>query len=236
MTTSPLDDARASVYASLRALPGFQNRELPRGLSEMHGAHGGKDLSLRAWGFRAHGVAYGRCVAIDGPGIWIENTVVFPDPALALPVLGVELLVFRDRMHLVVADLFPLADQDAGLMDGISPRYDHLGSTPPMPAWAARIFSRAPIFRKPRSEDALAEGARAMLDVSGAWLARRSQAEACAAPAAACARERLLGYIQAHAADEPAKPFLARAFGPLGERLVGEVLFPENILSEGQPS
>lgn len=194
--------------------------------------HGGKPLELEALAFSARGVAYGRCVAIGGPDLWIENTVVISDPAFALPILGVELLVFRGRMHLIVADMFPLLGRDEGVMDDIGPRFEDIGETPAMPAWAKKIFSRAPVFRKPRSEASLGAGAQAMATVGEAWLARARAASPVSDPSLReQARERLIDYARVHADDDPSGPFLERAFGQRGERLLGEVLFPVATLT-----
>lgn len=227
-----LDEARAELRRALESLPGHRPVPLDPGLSSMRGLHGSKELSLEASAFEARGVAYGRSVSIRGEDTWIENTVLFSDPRYALPVLGVELLVFRGRMHLIVADLFPLSGRDEGVMDDLGPRYRDVGDEPPMPAWAASIFSRAPVFRKPRREDALPQGAAAMREVSSAWLARARAAEVEVEPGAVAeASRRLLEYTRRHAEDEPAGPFLSRAFGEGGARLLPSVLFPLQALA-----
>jgi hypothetical protein len=183
---------------------------------------------MRCDAFRARGIGWGRLARMDGPGTWILNAIVYPERGFAVPILGIELLVFRERMHLVVADLFPLVTEHAALMDEIAPAFDALGETPPMPAWAARIFSRRPIFRKPRTGEALEGGADAMARVGRRWmeLARGARPEQDPERAANAWRA-VESYVRAHAVDEPANPFLGRAFGEArAARLVDEVLFP----------
>jgi len=220
-----LDRALARLERGLRALDGFRPRPVAPDLARAEGSYAGKPLTLRAEAFSARGVGYGRVVRIDGPGTWILNAVAWNDDAFAIPILGLELLVFRGRMHLIVADMFPVVARDAGLMDTLGAAFDDVGEDPPMPSWAARIFSRRPVFRKPRDPAALGEGARAVTAVSTAWLERVHAA--MPAPDAGEARARREAYVRAHAEDEPANPFLGKAFGPeTGRRLVDEILFP----------
>ena len=223
-----LDAAYARLHGGIERLPDFCPVVLPTDLTQATGSYAGKTLELRAVAFRARGVRYGRLVRIDGPGTWILNAVVFPEDGYTFPILGIELLVFRERMHLIVADLFPLEEQDEGVMDDLAPHFDQVGTPPEMPTWARNIFSRRPIFRKPGSTSELTAGARAVDAVSFRWLARvHDAAPAARAALAAEARRRRDAYICAHVEDEPAHPFLGKAFGAeLGERLVSVLLFP----------
>jgi hypothetical protein len=202
----------------------------------MAGQHGARTLSLETFAFSSRDVLFGRCVAIHGADTWIENTILFPHPHAALPILGLELLVFRGRMHLIVADLFPLLPRDEGVMDDIAPDFAALGEPAPVPSWATRIFSRSPVFRKPREVSALSAGASAMRQVARRWFElARSRREVPLEERGEAGR-RLLDYAVAHAEDEPAGPFLSRAFGQPGERLIREVLFPLDLLSRGLAS
>lgn len=224
---SVLDDASAAMNRELRALPGFAPMMLAPELAAMEGSYAGKTLALQASAFTATGVRLGRVVRIDGPGTWILNAVVFPSEAYATPILGIELLVFRERMHLIVADLYPLREADLGVMDDIGPRFDDVGEAPDMPEWATRIFSRRPVFRKPRGSATLADGARAVRLVTERWLSLATVARPVEDDEATSTRARRDAYIRSHAEDEPANPFLAKTFGEvLGKRLVDEVLFP----------
>ena len=222
-----LDDASATMERAFHTLPGFAPLALAPELATMAGSYAGKTLALRASAFTAAGVQLGRVVRIDGPGTWILNAVVFPSESYATPILGIELLVFRDRMHLIVADLYPLREADSGVMDDIGPRFDDVGDPPDMPQWATRIFSRRPVFRKPRSSATLADGARAVRLVADRWLSFATVAVPVDDDVGRSTRARRNAYIRSHAEDEPANPFLAKTFGDvLGKRLVDEVLFP----------
>jgi len=222
-----LDLASAAMEQDFLSLPGYVALPIAPELAVVEGSYAGKKLTLRAHAFAAQGVRVGRVARIDGPGSWILNAVVFPDERHSTPILGIELLVFRERMHLIVADLFPLRDADAGVMDDLGPLFDEVGDEPEMPRWATRIFSRRPVFRKPKSNAMLSEGARAVRLVSERWTAMARAATPERPDAAAASRARRDDYVTAHAEDEPANPFLGKAFGAeIGKRLVDEVLFP----------
>lgn len=71
-------------------------------------------------------------------------------------------------------------------------------------------------------------GAQALREVGQVWLQRARQASPETNQIIAVqAAEKRATYIQSHADDEPANPFLKRAFGEeIGGRLVNEILFP----------
>jgi len=227
-----LDTVFEAFGSAVRSLPEHRTVALPAELARIEGAYGGKPLVMRNEVFAARGVRWGRLARIDGPGTWVLNAIVYPEDGFTTPIPGIEVLVFRGRLHLVVADLFPLAARDVGVMDDIGPQFDALGETPPMPRWAEQIFSRRPIFRKPRADGAFEEGARAMALVLERWMERARCAEPEAGDATDAARARGR-YVACHAEDEPAVPFLEKTYGaPLARRLVDEVLFPVALREE----
>jgi Ferredoxin-dependent bilin reductase len=223
-----LDAVQNELAESFRRLPDFRELEIPMEFRRIVGNYGTKELTWTAWAFRARGIGYGRVVRIVGNGTWINNIIVFAEDGYTLPVLGIEVLAFREKIHLLVADLFPLCAGDEGLMDDISETFADLGETPKMPEWATKIFSRSPIFRKPASAEAIPRAAQAMRDVSATWLAKTHSAmPEKNAEIHTNAQQKRDAYILSHAEDEPANPFLGRAFGSeLGKRLVEEFLFP----------
>lgn len=209
-------------------LPGYRPRPLPPELCHVTGMYGVKELVMKSTAFAAYGIALGRIALIRGEGIWIGNIVVYPADGFTTPILGMELLVFRERMHLLVADLFPMIDDDEALMDDITPRFDHLGCDPEIRTEPRNIFSRSPIFRKHGDTAMLGVAAQAMREVSQRWFVKAFSAKPDPnTEIAERAATKRANYISSHLADEPADPFLKRAFGDeIGGRLVNEILFP----------
>lgn len=218
-------DALVGEFENLR---GFRRLKIPAEFERLEGVYGTKNLFWEAFAFTAESIVYGRVVLIRGVDCWINNIIVFPADGATIPILGLEMLGFRNKIHLIVADAFPLIESDADLMNEIGAKYDDIGETPPMPEWAAKIFSPRPIFRKPRNEDDITTAANAMREVGALWLAKARTAthssDATETQSAAARRDE---YVRRHAADEPAEPFLRRCFGDsVAQRLVHEFLFP----------
>ncbi len=223
-----LDSACAELIEGFATLPEYQPLDLPPELCNVVGTYGANELSMCTTAFKARGIALGRVALIRGEGTWITNMVAFPADGYTSPILGIELLVFREKMHLIAADMFPLVASDEDAMDNIAPPFDNVGPDPEMKSSARKIFSRRPIFRRPGETPALDIGVAAMREVGAAWLTRARAAQPETNPDIV---ERIIlaraDYIKSHLEDEPANPFLKRAFGEeIGGRLVNEILFP----------
>jgi hypothetical protein len=222
-----LHEAGEQLRNQIAQLAGYAPRSLPDELSQLTGQHGTVPLDMQVQAFSAESVGYGRLARMTGPGTWVFNLVVCPRDELVLPVLGIEVLVFRGRVHLLVADLFPLDDDSEGLMSSLAARFDGLGVQPSMPDWARKIFSATPIFRKPGTAEAIEETAEAIVLCAALWFRLAGQPCERSPAARVEARRRRIAYLEHHLQDEPANPFLRRTFGDaLGGRLVREVLFP----------
>ena len=224
----PLQTAHDNLIGKIKNLQGFSELEIPSEFRHLKGVYGAKELEWKAFAFAAEGIKYGRIVLIEGVDSWINNIIIYPEDGFAVPILGIEMLGFRHRIHLIVADIFPLLETDENLMDEIGAKYDDVGEAPPMPDWALKIFSRAPVFRKPRNTEDIQTAADAMREVGEKWLHFAESAKPLGDSNLArqiCAKRD--EYIAHHAEDEPAKPFLTRTFGEeIGLRLVNEFLFP----------
>jgi hypothetical protein len=225
-----LQNAHDSLVKEFQNLRGYCELSIPPEFKRLEGVYGSKSLVWEAFAFRADGILYGRVVLIRGVDSWINNIIIYPADGYTTPILGIELLGFRHKIHLIVADVFPLIEADEDLMDEIGAIYDDIGTTPPMPDWATKIFSRHPVFRKPRNEEDIETAARAMRDVGEMWLAQARTAQKISdltqQQSAALKRDE---YVRHHAADEPAQPFLSRCFGTeTGLRLVNDFLFPSD--------
>jgi hypothetical protein len=225
----PLQTEHDNLIRKIKNLRGYRELEIPSEFSYLKGIYGAKELEWKAFAFAAEGIIYGRIVLIEGVDSWINNIIVYPEDGYAVPILGIEMLGFRHRIHLIVADIFPLLDADKNLMDEIGMRYDGVGDTPPMPDWATKIFSRAPVFRKPRNTEDIQTAADAMCEVGEKWLHFAESAKPLSeSDLATRICQKRDEYISHHAEDEPAKPFLTRTFGEeTGLRLVNEFLFPQ---------
>jgi hypothetical protein len=219
------------LLCGLRGLPGAEELVVAPELARPAGAYGGKPIHAEVRAFRAAGVELVRVVRIDGPGTFILNAVSFSEDDASLPLLGIEVLVFKQRLHLLVADLFPLVpDDDEAVADLAASLDPALGDRLELPAWSRAIFSADPILRKPGSSAALAPAAAIVDEVVGRWEAAVSQRAGTRDPRAPAARRRRDEYVRVHARDEPAIPFLGRVFGTsLATQLVDELLFPRRF-------
>lgn len=225
-----LQNAHDALVDEFRNLPRFRELKISAEFKRLEGVYGTKSLTWEAFAFDAAGILYGRVVLIRGVDSWINNVIVYPADGYTTPILGIEMLGFRNKIHLVVADVFPLVEAHQNLMEEIGGRYDQIGEPPPMPQWATKIFSAHPIFRKPRNEEDIESAAAALADVGVLWLAKARRAEKTSnlsqLIAAATRRDE---YVRHHAEDEPAQPFLTRCFGQeTGFKLVHDFLFPSD--------
>jgi hypothetical protein len=224
----PLQTEHDNLIEKISKLRDYRELEIPSDFRYLKGVYGAKELEWKAFAFAAEGIIYGRIVLIEGVDSWINNIIIYPEDSFSTPILGIEMLGFRHRIHLIVADIFPLLKEDENLMDEIGSKFDEIGETPPMPKWAVKIFSRSPVFRKPRNTEDIQTAADAMREVGEKWLQFAESAKPLEDSnlAQQICRKRD-EYIAHHAEDEPAKPFLTRTFGEeTGLRMVNEFLFP----------
>lgn len=225
-----LQSAHDKLTQEFRDLADYRELFIPSNFRSLDGAYIGKSLKWEAFAFAARGIIYGRVVLIRGVDSWINNIIVFPADDFTTPILGIEMLGFRNKIHLIVADLFPLAENDRELMREISLRYENIGEPPPMPQWAQQIFSPHPVFRKPRNEEDIETAAHAITDVGAKWLSIAHQVlPEKSFEKAQTARVARDDYVRCHAQDEPAEPFLTRAFGQeISLQLIHDFLFPSD--------
>ena len=202
---------------------------LPAELESAQGTYKGHEARLTARAYRGPQVAFARFVHVFGPEIEIVNIMCVPRFDLTLPVFGADLVGLGER-GVAVADLSPLVDSSGyrAALAGVRAAQTLVGSSQdagPLPAWAARIFSPAPLFARLAPADA-AHLPVLFSPYAGAFLNAFAAASADPAQAAAsgAAYRR---YAEAHRQDDRGLTMMAKIFGAeRARRVIEQLLFP----------
>ena len=208
-------------------------RPLEPELARMEGSFRGQPATLVARAYAGPGVRYARFVELESPGLEIGNVVVFPEAALPLPVLGVDLVEVGRDTAVVVADLSPMSDDEIALERQLAVLATHRGDASPLagaelPDWATEWFSRRALSARVSAPQAPAAAAEVQAFVSAfIELARGTEP---APEAAARAASRQQAYAAAHREQDRGLLLLRRIFEPeTADRFVRRVLFPERL-------
>ena len=194
-------------------------KEEPR----LDGEWRGEPASLASRCYEGPAVRYGRVTILAARGVEIASLVFFPRLDRKAPILGADLVEHAQGAGLVVADLSPVSEEpdvDAVLSRAAAA----LPSAGELPAWAARVFSRTPIFGRVADPDAAADAVRT---AASAFVSRvrASVPQAAFVESVRAAQSR---YVRAHREDDRALGLVAKVFGPGPARwYLEEVLFPE---------
>jgi phycocyanobilin:ferredoxin oxidoreductase len=185
---------------------------LPRDMSEAAGIWKDEPVTLTVRSWHGRDLRTFRTVLVTGPTVEIVNLLAVPNRGAEASIFGADLVSVRPGAGLVVADLSPLR------------RLPHpAAADPAIPAWAASIFSRAPLLMRVTPDTApvaLAQVLALARQFADAVEARSSLLDGEAA--AAIAR-----YMSAHVADERTTTMLAQMFGAeWARRFVETILYP----------
>ena len=202
----------------------------PEELAQATGTWKGGPVAITTRAYRSDAIRYARFAELSGDGLAIGNLLVLARPALALPILGADLVRIGDRTMLA-ADLSPvLAHERRGatipaVRDALGP----LPALPPggdLPAWCADLFSPHVLYT--RVEDPqLATAARAFHRFPAAFVTLAATARPQPDLAAEVAAWHA-AYATRHRLEDKGLGLLAKLFGPeWAQRYLTEVLFPD---------
>lgn len=228
-----LDDVALAACDMLEQ-SGFAHTRVPDTF-RFTGEFGGEPLSIAPRAFVGEGMSFGRVVRVrGGKRAQVLNIVLVPSIDSPLPIFGCEVLVFARGVHLVVLDLFPTCDHSINqpLADQLRFVGDTLGADFELldaPEWGKNVFSDDAIVIKPGAR----RGAEAdeflpsLYRLLNPYLAAAAQNPVAPVHMRSQIRERRALYLQDHAEEEPAGPFLERIAGEEWvEEFVFEFLFP----------
>lgn len=202
-------------------------------LARLDGSFRGQPATLVARAYTGRGVRYARFVELESPGLEIGNVLLFPEAALPLPVLGVDLVEVGRDTAVVVADLSPMSDDASVRERQLAVLATHRGEAPPLasaelPGWAAEWFSSGALSARVSAAQAPAALAEVQAFVSA--FIELSQGTAPAPEAAAHAASRQQAYSAAHREQDRGLLLLRRIFEPAtADRFLRRVLFPERL-------
>ena len=152
--THDFSGAVRAVEATLVRDLGLAPLPLPAALARLDGTWRDRPVVLAARAYAGPEVRFARFVEVRGGELEIGNIMVLAAPALALPILGVDLIdVGRDRA-VVVADLSPVtADvaERAAQHDVVRARragQPALAAGGDLPPWATPWFSPAAVLAR----------------------------------------------------------------------------------------
>jgi hypothetical protein len=195
----------------------------------VEGRLGAEHLQLRTMAFQGGPLRWGRHVELQGDqGTLALNTCFFPERTSTLPLLSCEILVLRDRLHLIALDALPCSSAHESSCRTLLLRSRHLLQIPEqphaIPPWAQAISSPWAIFlRRPStlpSADRLVSGVQQATE-SFLELATRPVGHGTPDPAP----QRM--FLAAMSENDPAVAYLGRAFGATWARkYCEETLFP----------
>jgi Ferredoxin-dependent bilin reductase len=203
----------------LRGELSLSAKEEPR----LDGEWRGEPASLASRCYQGPEVRYGRVTIFAARGVEIASLVFFPRLDRKAPILGADLVEHAQGAGLVVADLSPVCEEP-DVDPVLSRAAAALPSAGELPPWAARVFSRTPIFGRVADPDRAFDAVRA---AAGAFVSRvrASVPQAAFVESVRAAQSR---YVRAHREDDRALGLVAKVFGPgPARRYVEEVLFPE---------
>ena len=106
---------RAAVERGLAEGLGLRPAALPAGLASEHRAasSSGSGATVQSLAFAGPRTRLARVTALDAPGVQALNCVVFPEPALEAPLLGLDLVSLGGTRCLAGFDFHPLSRQAA---------------------------------------------------------------------------------------------------------------------------
>lgn len=190
------------------------------------GDFGGTAVHLEPKAFMGGGVQWARIARLKGgERVQVVNAVFLPEVSRGGPIFALELLLFGENVHLLVADLFGANGVGREALRGAKKELEEEFTLEERPPWGAEAFSDDLVFLRPgkRAElkvDRLAEIVTGLLQAWGEEFSGPTRE-----PGYEVRRDTFLRVQREH---EPARPFLERLAGAQKvERLLWEYLYPD---------
>lgn len=171
------------------------------------------------------------------PGeIGVIHVCAFPDPGLALPILGFDIVAGQARATGCFLDLSPTVPAAMPVTEGwardLAPLRADLGEARPLPDWASAIFSPHAVAVRPRDPDEVGAG----LALGAATLARMLRLGAAAPAEPGAMRAAAARYVDGQRRNERTRRMLAACVGAtLADRFIADCLFPLPDDGRGAP-
>lgn len=221
------------LEVGLRAELELEPLALPPYLLGPRGKWRGAPVQLEARAYRGPTVAYARFVVLRASTLEIGNVLCIGHDALALPILGVDLVDLRGPTAVAVADLSPLHPEPgerARQLTSIAlaaPLQSLPRDPGPLPSWCDRWFGPQYLFTR-CARDSLASLRPTLM--SYAIATRALHSSAVATPSLRGAIEtRRQEYLRDHREHDRGLALLSKIFRPDdAERLIAELLFPSD--------
>jgi hypothetical protein len=212
----------------------LEPRPLPAELAALQGTFRGEPATLAARAYAGPRLGYVRFVEVQSRDLDIGNVLGLPRVEFALPVLGIDLVEVGRDTAVIVADLSPMAEDQAERAEQTAVLSRHrapgatLGAASELPDWAREWFSDGALCaRVGPGQAGASEAAVGAYATAFAELVRGATAQP-ERSARVASRQR--AYAAAHRERDRGLLLLRRMFEPsLAERFLREILFPEQV-------
>ena len=187
-------------------------------LAHAQGSWRGEPVRIDTRAYHGDRVVFARFAFVEGAGLSIGNALALGESALALPILGADLVdLGHGRETMVAVDLSPTLDVEDSWREQLVPlarrRREHasLPTGGELPSWCSRWFSPLALFTRVGEAEAPAAFAQTM-DFARAYVEIAREAEPHD-DSASLTRDTMDAYLSAHREFDRGLGLLARIFG-----------------------